>query len=150
VVSYPIRKVIKGRCYLSNAPRIISAILLIISSSSGSPLCCCQTACSSVKLKSPTYWPLLPCDPFRRKVADNANLKLKGDFKKIFSCRLPNEIAFLHIDCEFGGDKFAHRDVLLQCFESVCPRMANNAVCVLIGLLRFGRKPGGLRCKLGF
>ncbi|GAA4919827.1 TylF/MycF/NovP-related O-methyltransferase [Mucilaginibacter defluvii] len=56
----------------------------------------------------------------------------KGDFKDTLPNELPEGIAFVHIDCGFGGDKYAHRDVMLHCFESIYPRMAKNAVCILM------------------
>ncbi|MBL4678342.1 MAG: hypothetical protein JKY70_19390 [Mucilaginibacter sp.] len=65
-----------------------------------------------------------------------ANLKQpiihKGNFKDTLPSQLPDEIAFVHIDCGFGGDKMEHRDVLLHCFESIYPRMTKNAICVLM------------------
>lgn len=56
----------------------------------------------------------------------------KGDFKTTLPAELPEQIAFVHIDCGFGGDKFEHRDVMLHCFESIYPRLAKNAVCILM------------------
>ncbi|MES2829337.1 MAG: TylF/MycF/NovP-related O-methyltransferase [Bacteroidota bacterium] len=65
-----------------------------------------------------------------------AGLKLpvvhKGDFNDTLPSELPDVIAFVHIDCGFGGDAIAHRDVMLHCFESIYPRMSKNAVCILM------------------
>ncbi|MEB0262805.1 MULTISPECIES: hypothetical protein [unclassified Mucilaginibacter] len=33
----------------------------------------------------------------------------KGDFKRTLPGELPAEIAFVHIDCGFGGDKMEHK-----------------------------------------
>lgn len=56
----------------------------------------------------------------------------KGDFTDTLPGELPENIGFVHIDCGFGGDKLAHRDVMLHCFESIYPRMSKNAVCILM------------------
>jgi O-methyltransferase len=73
----------------------------------------------------------------------------KGDFKETLPSELPNEIAFLHIDCGFGGDQLAHRDVLLHCLESVYSRMPKNAVCVLMDYYDPEEYPEGLDINPG-
>ncbi|MBD1395102.1 TylF/MycF/NovP-related O-methyltransferase [Mucilaginibacter glaciei] len=56
----------------------------------------------------------------------------KGDFKTTLPAELPAEIAFVHIDCGFGGDKMEHKAVMLHCFESIYPRMPKNSVCIMM------------------
>jgi O-methyltransferase len=56
----------------------------------------------------------------------------KGYFDQTIPDQLPEHISFVHIDCGFGGDPLAHRDVILYCLESIYPRMSKNAVCVLM------------------
>jgi len=67
---------------------------------------------------------------------NKANLKQpivhKGDFKTTLPVELPAAIAFVHIDCGFGGDKMEHKAVMMHCFKSIYPRMTKNAICILM------------------
>ncbi|OOQ59434.1 TylF/MycF/NovP-related O-methyltransferase [Mucilaginibacter pedocola] len=56
----------------------------------------------------------------------------KGGFEETLPAQLPEQIAFVHIDCGFGGDKFQHKAVMLHCFASIYPRMPKGAICVLM------------------
>ncbi len=54
-----------------------------------------------------------------------------GDFRATVPARLPDAIAFVHIDCGFGGDPLAHAAVLGYLLSHIYPRMSQGAVCVL-------------------
>jgi len=45
--------------------------------------------------------------------------------------KLPERIAFAHIDLGWGQRSAEHRDVLLHCLEAVYPRLALGGVCLL-------------------
>lgn len=66
----------------------------------------------------------------------NANLPLpilhKGYFEDTLPTQLPAQIAFVHIDCGFGGDIELHKNTLLFCLNAVYPKMATGSVCVLM------------------
>lgn len=67
---------------------------------------------------------------------NDAGLKLpvihKGDFFDTLPAELPQTLAFVHIDCGFGGDKFEHKKVIIHCLESIYPRMSKGAICILM------------------
>lgn len=56
----------------------------------------------------------------------------KGYFNKTLPTQLPEKLAFVHIDCGFGGDKIQHRDIMLYCFEQIYPKLSKGAVCMLM------------------
>ncbi|UOR06496.1 TylF/MycF family methyltransferase [Hymenobacter aerilatus] len=56
----------------------------------------------------------------------------KGYFENTLPTQLPKQIAFVHIDCGFGGDISLHKDTLLFCLHAVYPKMAPGSVCVLM------------------
>ena len=56
----------------------------------------------------------------------------KGYFEHTLPQELPAQLAFVHIDCGFGGDAQAHRAVVRHCLEAVYPRLSAGAVCVLM------------------
>jgi O-methyltransferase len=56
----------------------------------------------------------------------------KGYFQDTLPTQLPERIAFVHIDCGFGGDALQHKRVVQYCLESVYPKMSPGAVCVLM------------------
>jgi O-methyltransferase len=56
----------------------------------------------------------------------------KGYFEATVPQQLPEQVAFVHIDCGFGGDPLAHKAIVLHCLEAVYPRMSKGAVCVLM------------------
>jgi len=74
-------------------------------------------------------------DALRRNFA-TAGLRMpvlhKGYFQDTLPSQLPARICFVHIDCGFGGDALAHKEIMLQCLQSVYPRMSAGAVCVLM------------------
>ena len=55
----------------------------------------------------------------------------KGYFENTIPQELPETIAFVHIDCGSGRDKF-HSKTVIYCLESVYPRMKKGAVCILM------------------
>lgn len=55
-----------------------------------------------------------------------------GDFMVTVPKELPDKIAFVHIDCGFGGDVEMHKLVLLHLFQHVYPRMPSGAIAVLM------------------
>ncbi|WP_161599551.1 TylF/MycF/NovP-related O-methyltransferase [Hymenobacter nivis] len=56
----------------------------------------------------------------------------KGYFQDTLPTQLPGQIAFVHIDCGFGGDAQQHKSVVQYCLEEVYPKMSVGAVCVLM------------------
>ncbi len=56
----------------------------------------------------------------------------KGGFEDTLPAQLPDSIAFVHIDCGFGGDKFEHKAVMLHCFKSIYAKMSKGAICILM------------------
>ncbi|AMR30622.1 hypothetical protein A0256_03880 [Mucilaginibacter sp. PAMC 26640] len=82
-----------------------------------------------------------------------AGLKLpvihKGDFKTTLPDELPAEIAFVHIDCGYGGDKFEHKAVMLHCFASIYPRMPKGAICILMDYYDKAENADGLDINPG-
>lgn len=56
----------------------------------------------------------------------------KGYFDQTLPEQLPEKIAFAHIDCGHGGDKFAHKQIMLYCFEQIYPKMSPGSICVLM------------------
>lgn len=56
----------------------------------------------------------------------------KGYFQETLPTQLPERIAFVHIDCGFGGDALQHKDVVRYCLEAVYPKMSAGAVCVMM------------------
>lgn len=55
-----------------------------------------------------------------------------GDFRATVPAELPERIAFVHIDCGFGGDIDQHRATVFRLLEHVYPRMARGAIGVLM------------------
>ncbi|MFD1873195.1 TylF/MycF/NovP-related O-methyltransferase [Hymenobacter bucti] len=56
----------------------------------------------------------------------------KGYFQQTLPSQLPARICFTHIDCGFGADALAHKEVMLHCLQTVYPRLSKGAVCVLM------------------
>jgi O-methyltransferase len=56
----------------------------------------------------------------------------KGSFEDTLPSQLPDNIALVHIDCGYGGDKFEHKAVMLHCFKSIYPKMPKGAICILM------------------
>jgi len=78
---------------------------------------------------------------------ESANLKLpvihKGYFQDTLPTQLPDSVAFVHLDCGFGGDMIQHRDILLYCLEQVYPKLSKGAVCVLMDYVAEDGVAGG-------
>lgn len=55
-----------------------------------------------------------------------------GDFAVTIPAELPEKIAFVHIDCGYGGDVEEHRATLLFLLEHVYPRLSEGAIAVLM------------------
>lgn len=55
-----------------------------------------------------------------------------GDFAATVPAELPEQIAFVHIDCGYGGDVEMHRATVLFLLEQVYPRMSPGAIGVLM------------------
>ncbi len=55
-----------------------------------------------------------------------------GDFAVTVPADLPAQIAFVHIDCGFGGDPEQHKNTILFLLEHVYPRMPQGAIGVLM------------------
>lgn len=55
-----------------------------------------------------------------------------GDFSVTVPAELPQEIAFVHIDCGFGGDVEEHRKTVLALLDHVYPRMPRGAIGTLM------------------
>lgn len=56
----------------------------------------------------------------------------RGIFLQTIPAQLPDKIAFVHIDCGYGGDKFEHKAVMQHCFRSIYDKMSKGGVCVLM------------------
>jgi len=56
----------------------------------------------------------------------------KGNFFDTLPSELPEKLSFIHIDCGFGGDPLDHKKVMMHCLESVYPRMATGAICIMM------------------
>lgn len=56
----------------------------------------------------------------------------KGYFQSTIPEQLPESISFVHMDCGSGEDPSAHKDTMIQCLESVYPRMNKGAVCAMM------------------
>jgi O-methyltransferase len=65
-----------------------------------------------------------------------AKLKLpivhKGYFHQTLTKELSDEIAFVHLDCGYGGDKIEHKEILIFCLNHAYPRLSKGAVCILM------------------
>lgn len=56
----------------------------------------------------------------------------QGTFSETMPAQLPQQIAFVNIDCGFGGDPRQHADTIGSVLEAVYPRLAQGAVVSLI------------------
>lgn len=57
---------------------------------------------------------------------------LEGDFKNTLPGKLPKKIAFVHIDCGYGGSQQEHQQVVMHSLQSVYPLMSTCAIGVLM------------------
>jgi O-methyltransferase len=55
-----------------------------------------------------------------------------GDFANTVPQELPAQIAFVHIDCGFGGDSVKHAETVKSLLSHVYPRMPTGAIGVLM------------------
>jgi O-methyltransferase len=67
-----------------------------------------------------------------KKAKLNIPVMHKGYFKDTLPSQLPTQISFVHMDCGFGGDALAHKELLLYCLKQVYPKMVKGAICVLM------------------
>ena len=56
----------------------------------------------------------------------------KGYFENTIPKELPENIAFVHIDCGSGRDKLEHKKTVVHCLESVYSRLRKGAVCIMM------------------
>lgn len=56
----------------------------------------------------------------------------KGLFEETIPEQLPEQIAFAHIDCGWGGDPKVHEELILFCMKHIYPRLSPGAVCVFM------------------
>ncbi|HMR82962.1 MAG TPA: TylF/MycF/NovP-related O-methyltransferase [Niabella sp.] len=73
----------------------------------------------------------------------------KGLFNETLPDQLPDKIAFAHIDCGFGGDKFQHKEIVVFCLEQIYPKMPKGAVCVLMDYFDPSTNNPGIDCNPG-
>lgn len=66
----------------------------------------------------------------------------EGDFADTVPAQLPTTLAFVHIDCGFGGDSEQHEQVVYRLLEHVYPRMRPGAVALLMDYYEEGRCSG--------
>lgn len=66
----------------------------------------------------------------------------EGDFNETVPAQVPAQLAFVHIDCGFGGDPGAHAATVKRLLEHAYPRMAPGAVGVLMDYYEDGRSSG--------
>jgi O-methyltransferase len=74
---------------------------------------------------------------------------IAGDFNETVPSQLPSKIAFLHIDCGFGGDPHEHKKVILHCLNYTYSRMPAGAIGVMMDYHVEGTTIGGLNCNKG-
>ena len=55
-----------------------------------------------------------------------------GDFATTIPAELPTQLAFVHIDCGYGGEAAEHAATVTRLLEAIYPRMPAGAVCVLM------------------
>ncbi|GAB3429693.1 TylF/MycF/NovP-related O-methyltransferase [Niabella aquatica] len=73
----------------------------------------------------------------------------KGLFSETLPGELPEQIAFAHIDCGFGGDKFQHKEIVLFCLENIYDKMTRGAVCILMDYINISTNDPGIDCNPG-
>ncbi|MGC4233783.1 MAG: hypothetical protein QM594_12470 [Niabella sp.] len=73
----------------------------------------------------------------------------KGLFNETLPAQLPDQIAFAHIDCGFGGDKFQYKEIVLFCLENIYTKMLKGAVCVLTDYFDPSTNNPGIDCNPG-
>jgi O-methyltransferase len=56
----------------------------------------------------------------------------EGRFDATLPDALPEEIAFVHLDCGFGGDQDAHAKLITFCLERVYPRVVPGGAILLM------------------
>lgn len=74
---------------------------------------------------------------------------VEGDFWDTLPGKLPEKIAFAHIDCGFGGDQKEHQKVVLHVLQSIYPRMEPGAFGVLMDYHDPERTVEGLNANPG-
>jgi O-methyltransferase len=56
----------------------------------------------------------------------------EGRFDATLPTELPDQIAFAHVDCGFGGDQDDHAKLVIYCLEHIYPRMAPKGIILLM------------------
>ena len=64
-----------------------------------------------------------------------------GYFEQTLPEQLPEEIAFVNIDCGFGGDAMEHASTIEHILTHVYPRLSRGAICVLVDYVLPGIDP---------
>ena len=72
----------------------------------------------------------------------------EGTFQETVPQQLPAAIAFVHIDCGYGGDTELHKQTILYCLEHIYPRMSPGAIGLLMDYYDPDAKTG-LDCNPG-
>lgn len=55
-----------------------------------------------------------------------------GDFRETIPAELPERLAFVNVDCGFGGDPQQHADTIVRLLTHAYPRMARGAICAFV------------------
>lgn len=56
----------------------------------------------------------------------------KGLFNQTIPAELPASIAFVHIDCGWGGDPEEHKQIVLYCLQNIYERISKGGICVMM------------------
>lgn len=57
---------------------------------------------------------------------------VEGDFHQTIPASLPDKIAFVHIDCGYGGPADEHRDTMLHLLNNIYPRMEKGSIMMFM------------------
>lgn len=56
----------------------------------------------------------------------------QGYFEETIPAQLPERLAFVNIDCGYGGDPMKHAETMVHLLTHAYPRMARGAICALV------------------
>ena len=56
----------------------------------------------------------------------------EGFFAETIPSQLPERVAFVHLDCGFGGDPKEHAEEITRLLTHLYPRMSKGAICSLV------------------
>lgn len=83
----------------------------------------------------------------------NAEIELpvihEGMFNDTIPTQLPDKLAFVHIDCGYGGDIEEHKETVLMLLNYIYPRMLPNAICLLMDYHDVNKVVGGTNSNPG-